>query len=410
MNPADAINRTLERHHPAAAACLSDLGRRMYFPRGIPVQAEEAKSARINATIGQFTDGRGGAMPLPALARHISGLSLESVFLYSPQGGNRALRSAWREHITHPGDAPFTEPFVTVGLTHGLSLVSDLFADPETDVVLPSPGWGNYNLIFGARRGARLLPYPVFRDGRFASEALGEALAKVRRKAVVILNFPGNPTGYTPTEAELAPMLDAIAKADKPLVVVTDDAYTGFVFEPGHLTRSPFFALCAAGHDHVLPIKIDGATKELLYFGARVGFLTMGVEGVAAESLMDKLAGAARSTVSTAPAVSQAMVLSALGDPSLSEQQAALVEVSAKRFVALKAGLDKYGIETLPFNSGFFALVPVKVDPERIRQALLAEGVGVVALPAAQAIRIAYSSTTVEDLDLLVQALARNLR
>jgi aspartate/methionine/tyrosine aminotransferase len=409
MNGADDLNRIIEHHRPAAAACLSDLGRRMFFPRGIPAQAEEARSARINATIGQFTDGRGGAMPLPALSRHLVDLPHEAVFLYSSQGGSKALRRAWRDHISMRGDPPITMPFVTVGLTHGLSLVADLFTDPDTDVVIPDPGWGNYGLIFGTRRGARIVRYPVFRDGQFDSEALGAALRKVRSKAVVILNFPGNPTGYTPTEAELAPMLDAISRTDKPLVVVTDDAYAGFVFEPGRLSRSPFFELCTMDPDRVLPIKIDGATKELMYFGARVGFLTMGAEGPAAEALMDKLTGAARATVSTAPAVSQAMVLSALQDPGLKAQQAVLIDTAAERYRTLKSSLVAHGLQAMPFNSGFFALLPVDGDPEALRRSMLADGVGIISLARSQAIRIAYSSATADDLVVLVETLARHI-
>ena len=406
MNPAALLNASLAAHHPAAAACLSDLGRRMFFPRGIPAQAAEARSAEINATIGQLTDGNGGALPLPALSQHLQGLDLRDVFLYSPQGGQKPLRAAWGARLTRPGDAPLTEPFVTVGLTHGLSMVGDLFADEETDVLLPSPGWGNYDLIFGARRAARILRYPVFQNGRFCAEAMAQTLAEVRTKALVVLNFPGNPTGYTPTEAELRPWLDAIAACDKPLVVVSDDAYAGFVYEPGRLSRSPFYELATMDPERVLAVKLDGATKELVFFGARVGFMSFGAEGEAAAILEEKLKGAARSTVSTAPAISQAMVTSALADPALEGQRQALLGEVASRYRTLKRALADAGLPTVPFNSGFFAMVHTEGDPEAVRQRLLAQGVGVIALQQHGAIRIAYSSTTEAALPVLVQAIA----
>ena len=87
MNPSDALNAVLKEHHPAAHACLSPMGRRMYFPMGIPAQAQQARGAAINATIGQLTDGAGHAMPLPSMANKVVDLSLESTTLYSPQGG-----------------------------------------------------------------------------------------------------------------------------------------------------------------------------------------------------------------------------------------------------------------------------------------------------------------------------------
>ena len=51
MHPSETLNKTLEDQLPAAAACLSKLGRRMFFPMGIPAQAGEARSAKVNATI-----------------------------------------------------------------------------------------------------------------------------------------------------------------------------------------------------------------------------------------------------------------------------------------------------------------------------------------------------------------------
>ena len=45
MNPSEELNETLRAHHPAAYACLSRVGRRMFFPLGIPAQAQQARTA-----------------------------------------------------------------------------------------------------------------------------------------------------------------------------------------------------------------------------------------------------------------------------------------------------------------------------------------------------------------------------
>ncbi len=85
----------LEAHHPAVARALSRLGREISFPRGITSQAGEAKGTRINATIGQVTDGHGGALPLPLVHGLIGPFSPEQTVLYAPQGGVGSLRQAW---------------------------------------------------------------------------------------------------------------------------------------------------------------------------------------------------------------------------------------------------------------------------------------------------------------------------
>ena len=409
MHPSEPLNRTLEAHHKAAAACLSATGRRMFFPMGIPAQASEAKSAEINATIGQLTDGHGRAMPLPAISDHLTGISLEDATLYTPQGGNTALRNAWRARLQGAGECPMSLPFCTVGLTHGLSLLAELFVDDDTDVLLPDPGWGNYDHIFAVKMGARVHKYPVFRDGQFATDAIAEVLARVQSKGVLILNFPGNPTGYTPTPAELEPWLQAIHATEKPIVVICDDAYAGFVYEDGLMPRSPFYALASAPTDRVLSVKVDGATKELCFFGGRVGFVTFGASREAAGALDTKFKGLARANVSTAPAISQALVLSALQNPQLRTQQDARFRESMARYQRLKNALAGTTLSVIPFNSGFFALIRVDSDPEALRQRLLRRGVGVVSLPKYSAIRVAFSSTSLDDIDRLVHAVAAEI-
>lgn len=409
MHPSEPINRTLEAHHKAAAACLSATGRRMFFPMGIPAQASEAKSAEINATIGQLTDGHGRAMPLPAIAKHLTDISLEDTTLYTPQGGNKALRAAWQTRLKAAGECPMSLPFCTVGLTHGLSLLAELFVDDDTDVLLPDPGWGNYDHIFSVKMGAAVHKYPVFTDGRFARDAIKAVLAKVRTKGVLVLNFPGNPTGYTPTSDELQPWIDAIHETEKPIVVICDDAYAGFVYEDGLIPRSPFYALSSAPTDRVLSVKVDGATKELCFFGGRVGFVTFGAAGAAADALDTKIKGMARANVSTAPAVSQALVLSALQNPELQAQQDERFEESVARYRRLKAALAETTLSVVPFNSGFFALIRVDDDPEALRQRLLRRGIGVVSLPKYNAIRVAFSSTSTDDIDRLVHAVAAEI-
>ena len=71
MTDADHLNDVLRREHPAAFRTLSPLGRRACFPRGIVFQAAEARGARIDATIGQLTDGAGNALPVPSLGESI---------------------------------------------------------------------------------------------------------------------------------------------------------------------------------------------------------------------------------------------------------------------------------------------------------------------------------------------------
>lgn len=409
MSPADALNARLQAARPAAFAVLSDVGRRIHFPKGVPAQSAEARGCPVNATIGQYTDGRGGAAALRAIRDGLGpDLPLEAAVLYPAQGGVPALRDAWRARLAATAGEGIGRPLVTAGLTQGLATAADLFVDADTDVIVPDPCWGNYNLIFGVRRGGNLLRWRLLDGERVDVEGLRALLAARTRKTVLVLNFPSNPVGFSPTLAEAEAITAALADCPVPLVVLTDDAYMGMVWDPGRMAGSLFDGIVAAGHAHVLPIKIDGATKELFFFGGRVGFLTFGVDGEAAAVLEDKAMGVLRATTSTTAAPSQALVLRALHDPDLAVQREALLDRIRARHDRLRDGLAAAGVQTLPYNAAFFVLVKVRGDAEAIRKALLAEGVGVVAFPAASALRVSYASVALEDIDTLVAALARH--
>ena len=77
----------------------------------------------------------------------------------------------------------FSNPVVTNALTHGLSIVADLFADAGDAVIIPDKNWENYELTFGIRRGAEIVEYPLYNDeNRFNSAGLREALFAQKAK------------------------------------------------------------------------------------------------------------------------------------------------------------------------------------------------------------------------------------
>ncbi|HLE83529.1 MAG TPA: hypothetical protein VJG13_04240, partial [Thermoanaerobaculia bacterium] len=100
VDPLDTANAAIRETSPALDAALSPLGRRALFPQDIPFQAGQARGKAFNGTIGQITDGRGGAVPLPAIAAALDGLAPEArnrALLYSPVEGIPEVRRLWRE-------------------------------------------------------------------------------------------------------------------------------------------------------------------------------------------------------------------------------------------------------------------------------------------------------------------------
>lgn len=418
MNPLlKRLNETIERENPDVYAMLSDLGKAIYFPKeGILSQSAEAgkKAHKYNATIGIAME-KGQPMHLRVIQDTLSAYAPKDIYPYAPPAGKPELRDIWRKKLLEENPSlqgkTFGMPIATNALTHGLSIVADLFVDAGDAVILPDKNWENYELTFGIRRGARLVYYPLYNaDRKFNAEGLKEAVLaqKDKGKAIVLLNFPNNPTGYTPGAAEADAVVDALkagAEAGVRIVAVTDDAYFGLFFEES-LHESLFGRLLDV-HPRILAIKADGATKEEYVWGFRVGFITYGAQSQPLlDALEQKTLGIIRATISSGPHPSQTFVLHALKSPDFEAQRKQKYEIMKRRANITKQILDsgKYDDvwEYYPFNSGYFMCLKLKtVDAETLRQHLLDKyGIGTIALGSTD-MRIAFSCIEEDQLQEL---------
>ncbi|OXM17148.1 aminotransferase class I/II-fold pyridoxal phosphate-dependent enzyme [Paenibacillus herberti] len=419
MNPlAQQLNTALEKGNAHVFAMLSNLGQQLYFPKvGILSQSAEAKvkATKFNATIGIATEN-GVPMHLKSIQDTLSAYDPKDLYEYAPPAGKPELRTAWREKMIQENPSlngrSFGNPITTNALTHGLSIVADLFADTGDAVIIPDKNWENYELTFGIRRGAQIVEYPLYNsDNRFNAAGLREALLAQRDKgkAIVILNFPNNPTGYTPGREECDEIVAALkAAADEGILVVavTDDAYFGLFFEDS--VHESLFGRLAGLHERILPIKVDGATKEEYVWGFRVGFVTYASESPEVlAALEQKTLGIIRSTISSGPHPSQTFILRALKDPDFENQKAEKYAIMKSRANRVKQLLDSDRFEEgawtyYPFNSGYFMCLRLNgVNAESVRQRLLeAYGVGTIALGESD-LRVAFSCTEEANLEEL---------
>lgn len=415
MNPlAKQLNETLTRDHPHVAEMLSGLGKAIYLPKlGILSQSAEAKQKAnlYNATIGIATEN-GKPMHLDVIQETLSAYEPKDIYEYAPPGGKPELRTVWRDKmiVENPSVAgkSISLPVVTNALTHGLSIVADLFADVGDAVIVPDKNWENYELTFNIRRGAEMVNYPLYdADNRFNSAGLRDALLaqKDRGKAIVLLNFPINPTGYTPGIEEGREIVAAIrdaAEAGINVVAVTDDAYFGLFFEDS--LQESLFGQLSGLHDRVLAVKVDGATKEEYVWGFRVGFITFsGLTEASLSALEQKTIGIIRATISSGPHPSQTFILRALKSDKFQAQKEEKFNIMKGRANKVKQLLDsgKFGdVWTYyPFNSGYFMCLNLTVDAETVRQRLLNEyGVGTIALGSSD-LRVAFSCIEESDLE-----------
>jgi aspartate/methionine/tyrosine aminotransferase len=429
MNPlAEELNATIKSACPALFSVLSGLGRELFFPKGILTQTAEARqnADKYNATIGIARSG-GQAMNLPVVMDIVRGLTPDEALDYAPSTGNPALRRRWLEDMLDKSPSlagkKVSLPVVTSGITHGLTIAAELFVDPGDVVLVPDKFWGNYNMVFGTRHGAELRKFRFFSDeGGFNAAGLSGALSDAldeKGKAVVLLNFPNNPTGYSIRKGEAEELVDALIGASGPgreVVVVLDDAYYGLFYDDECLTES-LFGLLAGEAEHVFPVKLDGATKEEYAWGLRVGFLTFsavapGAEDELYDALVKKAGGTIRGNISNCSQLSQSVVLAAMSQPEFAAQKEEKYELMRERALKVREALAEPAYdevwEPYPFNAGYFMCVRLKeLDAEDFRVRLLERyGVGVIA-DGKTDIRVAFSCLETDEISDLFSIMHR---
>ena len=422
MNPiAQELNNIIKGSNPHIFEMLSNMGKALFFPKGILSQSAEAKQKadKINATIGIAKEGN-KVLSLSSVTKYIKDIAPDDYLTYAPSFGIPALRNKWKAEIYKKNPSlknkKISLPIVTSGITHGVSIFSDMWVDPDDVIVLPDMMWGNYNMTFCVRNNARIVHFKTYDDKltQFNIDSFEQTvrgLAKKNDKIISILNFPHNPSGYSLSVAEaqrVAKILIDIAQQGTNVVAACDDAYFGLCFEAGTHKES-IFSLLAGVHKRLVAVKLDGATKEDYAWGLRTGFLTYGVwtdNNTVLEALEKKTAGCIRGNISNASHLSQTIILKSMEDKNYELYKLEKFKLLKKRALKIKTVLKnpkfKNAFDIYPFNSGYFMCIRLKdVDAEQLRVHLLDNyGTGLISI-GSKNIRVAFSCLEENDVETL---------
>ena len=423
---------------------LGERGRAARMPEGIRVWGERAaRAGALDATMGVITapraGGEHGIAYLPAVREAFAAWDAREVFPYAPVAGVRAFREGWRRWIggkAAGGDFAYPAPIVdrltlpvaTAGVSGGLCAVGLLVLDPGDRVLVPDRRWDGYDTTFGGVCGARLAPVRLLDGEALALDAWREAIlaaARTQDRVVLAANFPHNPTGFVPSEDEAeafaALLAEAADEGGRPIVVLCDDAYEGFVYPPDRPCWSIFYRLVDR-HPLLLPVKCDGITKELLFWGGRLGAVSIVPpaewDASAAAAWENKLSAVVRGMVSSASTPVQTLVARLLADPvALDRARVPIFRSLAERHAVMVAALEseraRAAFRADPFHGGLFALLNLRWgDAVAIAERLLADHkIGVVPFhddaTGLEALRVTYATVPTERVAGLVATAAR---
>ena len=376
---------------------------------------------------------------------------MSSIVPYAPIGGISELRNIWKNWIVKKSDYTEQEkldklentlstPIVTQGITNGIFMTCSFLLNSGESIISPNKRWGNYDNLINKNIGANIKSFEFFIDGKFNVQGLEDAIqetVKEQNKIIIILNFPNNPTGYVPTKEEERQIIKVLKESQEniklPFVIIIDDAYEPYIYNDNVSSRSIFYNLLEIGGD-LIPIKLDGISKELLAYGGRVGFVTYGLkrdwvdsdeefEGLKAE-LNNKLEGLNRSSISNTNHFYQAVTQKMFTDKGMERIITAREKVRQllkKRYELINAELSKIDspdISIDPNAGGFFLFV--NINPEKIKASDFADHllkkykVGIIPIEKLDSningIRIAYCSIDLEKIPELIKRIKSALK
>lgn len=258
------------------------------------------------------------------------------------------------------------DPDAEVAVFHGSheALVASVLAiaDPGSAVVVPDPGYPAYRSL-AALAGARVVELPLRADRGYQPEWAALTPTDRAEVAVLLLNYPHNPTGAVARPETFHEALD-VADATGSLFV-HDFAYSSLGFEGGR----PLSALTVAGSRETT-VEISTLSKTYNMAGWRFGYA---VGDAAAIAAMRAYQAEAFSTVFGATHDAAAAALDGSQDAA-----AELVELYRRRRDVVVDGLRGLGWEVSAPEGAFFvwARVPGGADDIAfVRSALLDHGV-----------------------------------
>jgi len=435
---------------------LSEVGKKIFLPDGVFYWAGRAKKeAELIGTLGSaygferdFIDG-GSSDWLPCYLKEISDysrLSVKEIIPYTSIGGLLEIRKVWKDWIINKSlygkedesllfrlNKYITMPVTTGGVTNGIFLSCVMFLNQNDYIIMPNKRWGNYDNIINKFIRAKTRTFEFFKNSEMNINGMETAInevAKIQDKVVILLNFPNNPTGYVPKKEEASDLIKMLKESqttlEKPIIVLVDDAYEPYIYTDTVLNKSIFYDLHQLDED-VIPIKLDGITKELLIYGGRIGFITLGLKPSwidneeELEKLKDeinnKLEGFIRATISNCNSFYQVVVNKLFQENSMEQiikSRDKVNKLLKERYESINFELKKIknpDISIDPNSGGFFVFV--NLNPDKIKATEFADHllnkykVGIIPVEKLDeninGIRIAYCSIDLSKIPELVK-------
>jgi aspartate aminotransferase len=154
---------------------------------------------------------------------------------------------------------------VNIGAKHSISETMQAVLDPGDEVILPAPYWVTYpETIKLAGAKAKIVQTDRENSYKITPKQLKKAITK--KIAMLVMNSPNNPGGFTYTPDELSALADVLKGTD--VIVLSDEIYEKLVY--GDTKFVSFAALSDDAYNRTLTV--NGFSKAFSMTGWRLGY------------------------------------------------------------------------------------------------------------------------------------------
>ena len=261
---------------------------------------------------------------------------------YTQSSGTLALREEIAAALHRRAGLTYSpnELCVSQGGGQGLSALCGALLDPGDEVLVPDPGWPNYEML-ALLRGAVPVRYPLRPGDRFVPDPVEiEALCSPRTR-MIVLNSPSNPTGAVFP----GPVVEAIVQMAqrRGIWLVSDEVYDELIYDGAPANAASY------DPDRETVIGLYSFSKTYAMTGWRVGYVASNPR---VTQLLQTIQEPLLSCISS---VSQEAALAALRGPQ--DAVAEMRDAYRSRRDLLVGALTNAGFEVLRPDGAFYLML-----------------------------------------------------
>ena len=200
---------------------------------------------------------------------------------YTATPGILELRKAIAEKLLRENNLKYTpeQIIVNIGAKHSVYESMQAVLDEGDEVILPAPYWVTYPETIKLAGGViKVIQTDIANSYKITPEQLKKAITK--KTAMLLINSPNNPGGFTYTPEELAAIAKVLEGTD--IMVLSDEIYEKLVYGD-----TKFVSFAALNEDaYKRTVTINGFSKTFAMTGWRLGYAAGPLEVIKA---MDRL-------------------------------------------------------------------------------------------------------------------------